>query len=149
MSTTANDFKTKTQLLEEAQANYLKRVAPGYKQRWINWSGGKIQVLEMGEGQPLLFIHGGLGEAFQYGSLFPYLGKNFRVMAIDRPGHGLSDPFNYDGVNLLEHAENFIDQVLTHEKLNKVTILATSMGGLWALNFALKYPARINRIILL
>jgi pimeloyl-ACP methyl ester carboxylesterase len=149
MKTTARDLTDKTHVLHEAQANYLNRVAPGWKQRWVNWSGGKTQVLEMGEGPVLLFLHGGLGEAFQYGTMFNHLAKRFRVMAIDRPGHGLADPINYDGVNLLDHAAVFINDILTAEGITNVTFVATSMGGLWALHYTLKYPEKVSQVILL
>ena len=48
-----------------AQTAYLDRVAPGHRSRRVRWSGGTTQLIELGDGPPLLLIHGGLGEAFQ------------------------------------------------------------------------------------
>lgn len=149
MEPTVEEFSAKTKALQEAQSKYLGRVAPGYRQRWINWSGGKTQVLEMGKGPTLLLLHGGLGEAFQYGSLFSHLSERFRVLAVDRPGHGLADPIDYSGVNLLEHSVVFINDICKSEGLTKVTFLSSSMGGLWSLNYALKYPEKVHQVILL
>jgi pimeloyl-ACP methyl ester carboxylesterase len=133
---------------ELAQAAYLNRCAPGHRTRRVRWSGGTTQVIEMGEGPPLLLLHGGLGEAFQWGSILPALARKHRVMAVDRPGHGLADPFDYRGVDLLEHARRFLGDILDAEGLASVPLVGCSMGGLWATDFALTHPQRVERLVL-
>jgi hypothetical protein len=49
--------------LELAQAAYLNRCAPGHRTRRVSWSEGTTQMIELGEGPPLLLLHGGMGEA--------------------------------------------------------------------------------------
>jgi pimeloyl-ACP methyl ester carboxylesterase len=78
--------------LELAQAVYLERCAPGYRTRRVQWSGGSTQVIELDEGPALLLVHGGMGEALQYGSILPLLARRYRVIVVDRPGNGLADP---------------------------------------------------------
>jgi pimeloyl-ACP methyl ester carboxylesterase len=134
--------------VEAAQAAYLNRCAPGYRTRRVRWSGGTTQVLELGDGPPLLLLHGGLGEAFQWGSVLPALARKHRVMAVDRPGHGLADPFDYQGVELLPHARRFLGEILDAEGLASVPIVGCSMGGLWAIAFALEHPERVSRLVL-
>lgn len=134
--------------LEAAQAAYLDRVAPGYRTRRSRWSGGTTQIIELGEGDPLLLIHGGMGEAFQWGSILPSLARRHRVLAVDRPGHGLADPFDYRGVNLLEHARKFVGEIMDAEGLSSAPIVAASMGGLWGVAFALEYPERVPGLAL-
>ncbi|HYO55488.1 alpha/beta hydrolase [Archangium sp.] len=133
---------------ELAQAAYLNRCAPGHRTRRVRWSGGTTQVIELGEGPPLLLLHGGLGEAFQWGHILPALARRHRVMAVDRPGHGLADPFDYRGVDLLRHARRFLGDILDAEGLPSVPIAACSMGGLWATDFALTHPERVPRLVL-
>lgn len=94
--------------LARAQAAYLTRCAPGSRTRQVQWSGGGTQIIEVGSGPPLLLLHGGLGEAFQWGPLLAPLARKHRVLAVDRPGHGLADPFDYSGVDLLAHARRFL-----------------------------------------
>jgi pimeloyl-ACP methyl ester carboxylesterase len=134
--------------LESAQAAYLNRCAPGHRTRRVRWSGGSTQAIELGEGPPLLLLHGGLGEALQWGPLLPPLARKYRVMAVDRPGHGLADPFDYRGVDLLAHARRFLGDILDAEGLPNVPIVACSMGGLWAVDFALTHPERVSRLVL-
>jgi pimeloyl-ACP methyl ester carboxylesterase len=133
---------------EAAQAAYLQRRAPGCRTRRVRWSGGTTQVIEAGEGPPLLLLHGGLGEAIQWVPLLPALARKHRVMAVDRPGHGLADPFDYRGVDVLEHARRFLGDLLDAEGLPGMPIVAASMGGLWALSFALAQPERVPRLVL-
>lgn len=134
---------------EQAQAAYLNRCAPGHRTRRVRWSGGTTQLIELGEGPPLLLLHGGLGEALQWGHILPALARRHRVMAVDRPGHGLADPFDYRGVDLLEHARRFLSDILDAEGLPSVPLVGCSMGGLWALEFALAYPERVPRLVLI
>src|SRR5262249_46631830 len=94
--------------VETAQAAYLARCAPGYRTRRVRWSGGTTQVIELGDSAPLVLVHGGLGEASQWGCILSALARRHRVLAVDRPGHGLADPFDYRGVDLLSHARWFL-----------------------------------------
>jgi pimeloyl-ACP methyl ester carboxylesterase len=70
------------------------------------------------------------------------------VLAVDRPGHGLADPYDYRGVDLLDHARTFLEQILDAEKLESVPVVASSMGGLWAVSFAIAQPRRVSRLVL-
>ncbi|HYJ10898.1 MAG TPA: alpha/beta hydrolase [Polyangiaceae bacterium] len=142
------EFTNKTQTLEKAQASYLNKLIPGWCQKWITWSGGKLQALQIGSGPKALLIHGGLGDAFQYATIMKRLAERYECVAIDRPGHGLSDPIDYDGVDLLQHAETVLNDIYENEGIEKAVILATSMGGLWAIDFALKHPSRVEKLVL-
>jgi pimeloyl-ACP methyl ester carboxylesterase len=102
----------------------------------------------MGSGPKVLLIHGGLGDAFQYAPIMKHLAERYDVVAVDRPGHGLSDPINYDGVDLLQHSETFLKEIYESEGIEKAGIVATSMGGLWAIDFALKHPSRVQKLVL-
>jgi pimeloyl-ACP methyl ester carboxylesterase len=70
-------------------------------------------------------------------------------MAIDLPGHGLADPFDYRDVDLLDLARRFLNDVLDAIGLDAVAIVATSVGSLWSVVFTLSHPARVSRLVLL
>ena len=134
--------------LERAQAALIARHAPGTRRRSIRWSGGETQVLELGEGSPLLLVHGGLGAATNWLPIFPALARDHRVLAPDRPGHGLASPMDYAGVDLLDHATTFLRDVMEALGIDRAPIVANSMGGRWALELALREPERVERLIL-
>jgi pimeloyl-ACP methyl ester carboxylesterase len=94
-------------------------------------------------------VHGGLGEAFQWAPLFPLLARKYRLIAVDRPGHGLADPFDYRGVSVRAHACEFLRGMLDALHLPSAPIVGTSMGGLWALSLALAHPERVSHLVLI
>jgi 2-hydroxy-6-oxonona-2,4-dienedioate hydrolase len=136
------------QELEQAQDALLARLAPDTRVRRIPWSEGKTQALELGSGSPLLYVHGGLGGAYEVVPIMAALAKNHRVLAVDRPGHGLADPFDYQGVDLLDHARTFLGDILEALELSTVDVVANSMGALWCVAFGIDAPSRVSRLAL-
>jgi pimeloyl-ACP methyl ester carboxylesterase len=134
--------------LEEAQSALLGRHAPETLVRRVAWSQGETQVLELGAGPPLLLVHGGGDAAFEWVPILEDLARRHRVLAVDRPGHGLADPFDYTGVDVLEHAVVFLREILAALELDTVDIAGNSLGGLWSVALALEHPERVSRLAL-
>lgn len=108
--------------------------------------GKRIRILSAGSGDPVVLLHGGLGVGAQFVPLMAGLG-GYRMLAPDRPGYGLSDPFSYRGRDLRDHAIGFIEGVLDGCGLERAPIVANSMGGLWGLWFALEHPERVSALV--
>lgn len=134
--------------LEEAQAALLARFAPEIRVRRVRWSEGETQVLELGEGRPLLLVHGGGDGAYEWVPIMQALARRRRVLAVDRPGHGLADPFDYDGVDILRHASLFLGSILDALEIPTSDLVANSIGGLWSVAFALEHPDRVGGLVL-
>jgi pimeloyl-ACP methyl ester carboxylesterase len=90
--------------------------------------GLRVQVLEGGQGEPVLFIHGGDGVAAQWEPLLSRLSSGFHVYAPDRPGCGLTDMFNYRDVPLREHAVDFVEATMNALGLESASLIGNSMG---------------------
>jgi pimeloyl-ACP methyl ester carboxylesterase len=105
-------------------------------------------VLEAGEGEPLVLLHGGDGEAVNWAPLMGPLQAHARLYAVDRPGFGLTDAFDYRGVNLREHAADFVISVLDSLGIESATLVGGSMGGFFVLAASLAHPERVRRIVL-
>jgi 2-hydroxy-6-oxonona-2,4-dienedioate hydrolase len=134
--------------LEEAQAALLARYAPDTRLRRLRWSQGETQLFELGTGAPLLYVHGGMGGAYEVVPILGALAENHRVLAVNRPGHGLADPFDYRGVDLLDHARTFLEGILDALELPTVDVVANSLGALWSVAFAIDAPSRVSRLAL-
>lgn len=145
MRQTSSDLDSQ---LEAAQAALLESIAPGTRVRRVGWSQGETQVLELGDGPPLLLVHGGGDCALQWAPILPALAKHHRVLAIDRPGHGLADPFDYRGTDLVVHARTFLGEILDALDLRTADVVACSMGALWAFALALHAPSRVSRFVI-
>ena len=107
----------------------------------------RVRVLELGEGTPLLMIHGGGAFASVYASLLARL-KGFRVFAVDRPGCGLSEPFEYANTDLRAHAIELVRSVLDALGLERAKIVGNCAGGFFSLSFAIAHPERVERLVL-
>ena len=134
--------------LEQTQAALLAHFAPKTRVRRLRWSQGETQVFELGSGSPILYVHGGLSGAYEVVPILGALAKNHRVLAVDRPGHGLADPFDYRGIDLLDHGRTFLRDVVDELELPTVDVVANSMGALLSVAFALDAPSRVSRLVL-
>ena len=126
----------------------LKRYAPEASVRPVRWSQGEIQVLELGTGPPLLLVHGAFGMTLAWAPILEQLARHRHVVAVDLPGHGLADPFDYSHVDLLQVARAFLSEVLDALSLREADVMAHSVGGLFSVAFALAEPERVNRLVL-
>ena len=133
--------------LREARKRLLSRYAPGAHARTLRWSRGSTEIIEVGEGPPLVLVHGGLSEAGDWAPILPLLARRFHLYVPDRPGHGLSDPFDYRGVDMSELSATFLADVLDNYGLRSVPLVGSSMGGFCAIAFYLRHPERVSRLI--
>jgi pimeloyl-ACP methyl ester carboxylesterase len=105
-----------------------------------------VRVLEAGDGPPLLLVHGSGMSASTWAPLLPHL-AGFRLIALDLPGFGLSDAFDYAGRSLREHAVAQLTSLLDALALERVPVIGTSLGGMWALCLAADAPERITALV--
>ena len=99
----------------------------------------------IGEGAPLLILHGYFGMSDNWKSLGNKFGEDFQIHLIDQRNHGRSfhaNNFNYD--LLVEDIVQYIE----HHQLEKVIVLGHSMGGKVAMLFAVKYPTLVAKLII-
>ena len=105
-----------------------------------------VRVLECGGGDPLVLVHGSGMSAPTWAPLLAHL-RDRRVYAVDLPGFGLSDPYDYSGRPLREHAVAQLTSLLDALELERVPIAGTSLGGMWAMNLALAQPERVSSVV--
>ncbi len=115
--------------------------------RYVEIYGNKIYYEEYGEGIPLLLLHGGLiGSIAHYKQVIPEYAKEFRVIAIDSPGHGRSElPDSLSYQLLADYFSQFIDVL----ELDSVYIIGWSDGGIAAMLLASDRPDKVKRIVTL
>ncbi|MDX1619222.1 MAG: alpha/beta hydrolase [Balneolaceae bacterium] len=105
----------------------------------------RIRVLEAGRGAPVILMPGGIGDAWIWSSLMGHM-EGFRMIAVNRPGGGLSDGVDHRDVDLRTLATDTLSAVLDHFELTSAPIIANSMGGLWSFWFALDRPERVRAL---
>lgn len=108
----------------------------------------RVRVVEVGSGRPLVVMPGGVGYGVVWLPLLPEL-DGYRLLVVDRPGGGLSDGVDYRAESLSTIAVESTAAVFDHFDLDEAPIVGSSMGGLWALRFALARPECVTAIALL
>lgn len=101
----------------------------------------------IGEGQPLVLIHGDTGSSKMFEMLLPLYTNDFQVIMIDFLGNGSSDRVESFPANMYEWQAEQVIALLEYLHIGKVSLLGTS-GGAWvAINTALKREDFIDKII--
>jgi pimeloyl-ACP methyl ester carboxylesterase len=106
----------------------------------------RVRVLSYGSGVPVLLLHGVSLMAAAWSPLFGEL-QGFRLLAVDLPGHGLSDPVRHRRGRVRDHAHRLIDDVLDALRLDDVAVVGHSLGGMFALWHAASGSDRISEVI--
>jgi len=109
----------------------------------------RVRMLECGNpaGPPIVFVNGGLGEAWGFASLMARL-TDFRCIALDRPGAGLSDSVDFLRVDVRKLACDVLRAVLDAAGVDAAAFVANSMGGWWTFQLAMASPARVSRMVM-
>ena len=108
----------------------------------------RIHYMEAGMGEPLLLIHTVGQSLYTWRGVFNLLSARYRVIAIDLPGFGYSDrPENFS-FSVEDYAE-VIARFMDAKGIESAHIAAFSLGGAYAVSFALRHPERMGRLALL
>ncbi len=111
---------------------------------FIDMKGARIYYKSVGEGEPMLVLHGGPGLSHDY--FLPHmnmLADKFRLIYIDQRGCGKSVKNANPSMISLDHMVDDIDSIRSYFGYEKINILAHSFGALSAMRYAIKYPERI------
>lgn len=106
----------------------------------------------VGNGPTIVLLHGGGPGASSWSNFarnIPVLAKQFHVLAVDQPGYGLSDKPTEHPQYFVHSASALNDLLSTLEIPGRVHLLGNSLGGGAAVRFALDYPDRAGRLVLM
>ncbi|MBA2175794.1 2-succinyl-6-hydroxy-2,4-cyclohexadiene-1-carboxylate synthase [Halobacillus locisalis] len=102
-------------------------------------------VEDLGNGAPLLLLHGFTGTTHTFNGMIDELTEEYRLIKIDLPGHGQTGPI---GVVTMEEFCGDLSALLEELGLPEVSILGYSLGGRTALSFANLFPEKVTRLFL-
>jgi len=118
--------------------------------RWVTLHGRPVNVLDSGPDDPALpavvFLHGLSGCWQNWLESIPPLMADHRVIALDLPGFGES-PMPADPISVSAYAR-LVVELLDELGVADATIVGNSMGGFIACEMAIRFPARVNRLVL-
>ena len=119
-----------------------------FAQGYVDADGIRTRYLHAGSAElpPLLLLHGVGGHAETYTRNLLEHGEHFNTYAIDMVGHGFSakPDYDYEVDVYVEHVRAVIDAL----RFDRIFLSGESLGGWGTARFALKYPERLERIVL-
>jgi len=112
----------------------------------FTFQGKEFPYRTLGEGKPVILLHGFLSSAAGWFGLAEQLAENFQVFTLNFPGHGGTVTLEE---NSLEAAALYLKAFLDKIGLEKVNLVGHSLGGYWALAFAEAFPTKVSKMVLL
>jgi pimeloyl-ACP methyl ester carboxylesterase len=122
-------------------------VAWGEHQRWISVDGAAINTIVLGDGPPLVFVHGLSGSWQNWLEQVPVLAREHRVVTLDLPGFGCS-PMPAGEISISRYAR-LLDGLLDQLGIDAAAVVGNSMGGFVAAELAIAFPRRVERLVLI
>lgn len=117
-----------------------------FKLYYLDANGIKTRVMEAGNGEPLILLHGTGGHIEAYAKNMKGLSENFRVICIDMVGHGYTEKPNKPyGIDVYSDHLLGVIQALG---LSKVYLSGESLGGWVAAWFAAYHPEYVKAMVL-
>lgn len=115
-------------------------------QRWVEVAGTPANVIELGEGPPLLFVHGLSGCWQNWLENLPHFARSHRAIAVDLPGFGAS-PMGPEPIAIAGYAR-FLELLLDALGTERAAVVGNSMGGHIAAALAIAAPERVEWLAL-
>ncbi len=107
-------------------------------------NGIHIWYATYGYGQPVILLHGGLGNSNYWGNQVPALAKHYQVIVMDSRGHGKSthnkQPYSY------ELMASDVIGLMDFLKIKKAAIIGWSDGAILGLDIAIHHPERVTKL---
>lgn len=109
--------------------------------------GQKLYYRISGQGPNLLLLHGGLSSGEDFRGILPVLAESFRVITVDRSGHGRSsdsgEPFVY--ASMAEETKAFLDLL----GITSTAVMGWSDGGVVGYHLASRSPGLVTKLVAL
>lgn len=103
-----------------------------------------LHYKEIGEGKPLVILHGLFGTSDNWQTHAKKLGEYYRVILVDQRNHGhspWSEDFTY------ENLADDLERLILHLGIDQFTLIGHSMGGKTAMYYSQKYPNRLEKMV--
>lgn len=106
-----------------------------------------IRYYRGGQGEPLLIIHGGNSHGRVWANNLKDLYKNYTVYVPDLPGFGMSQ--SLEGNYYVPELVDFINKFTGSIGLESFNLLGHSLGGAVATTYALQFPGKVKRLVVI
>ena len=122
---------------------------PGYPRTRIAVHGSEMTCVDVGEGDPIIFLHGNATSSYMWRNIMPYMEGKGRLIALDNIGQGDSDRLRDSGLEsyrLMQH-QTFVDgalEALGVADADGITFVMHDWGGPLGITWARHHPGQIK-----
>ncbi|MGK7395004.1 MAG: alpha/beta fold hydrolase [Candidatus Cyclobacteriaceae bacterium M3_2C_046] len=118
-----------------------------FENHYFQLAAGKMHFLDEGQGENLLFLHGNPAWSFTYRKLIKALSQDFRCLAPDYLGFGLSDKPSSWSYLPRDHAVNL--RMFIEDKVKgPISLIMNDWGGPLGFHYAVNHPEKIKKLII-
>jgi len=135
------------QTISQTRPDWVSPELYPFQDRYMEVDGQPMHYVDEGSGETIVFVHGTPTWSFLWRNMIKKFSGQYRCIAPDHLGYGLSgkDPkYAYSAKQLAQNFETFIEKL----KLEKFTLVVHDFGGPIGLNYAIKHPEKVKRIVL-
>ena len=134
---------------KNTQPDWLSLSLYPFQSHYFSSPEGDIHYIDEGNGVPLVFVHGNPSWSFEYRHLISSLKNDYRCIAVDHLGFGLSERSpNIADYHPKKHAKRLAD--LLHElELEDITFVFSDWGGPICLDFARSNSDKISKLVVM
>lgn len=118
-----------------------------FESRWVTIGGADVHYVDEGHGMTLLFLHAAPAWSFIFREFIRDLSRDYRCIAVDFPGFGLS-PVTTDNSGGLEENAHFLGEFMNELDLDSVILVVHDTSGAIGVQVAAEDPDRIAGLVL-
>ncbi|WP_332777510.1 alpha/beta fold hydrolase [Polaromonas sp.] len=128
--------------------DWIDRKEYPFESRYFDVPVGKLHYVDEGAGSPIVMVHGNPTWSYLYRHLIKRLRPEYRCIAVDHIGFGLSDKPKDWTYRPQDHAGN-LAALIEALALKNVTLVLQDWGGPIGLSYAVRHPENVARIVLI
>ena len=118
-----------------------------YESKFAKVHGSNLHYIDVGEGDPILFLHGIPTSSYLWRNVIPHVQAQGRCIAVDMIGFGKSDKPDI-GYTVFDHI-NYIETFIQELKLKNVTIVVHGWGSLVGFHYAMTHESNVKGLVFL
>lgn len=132
-------------------AEVLKQRYATLQSAFVTIQGMSVHYMDEGprsDTVPFVLLHGTSSSLFTWNATTSIWSQKHRVLRIDLPGFGITGPHLAHDYRIESYVQ-FLHQFLVSRKIERCHLVGNSLGGLIAWNFAVAYPEKVDKLILI
>lgn len=127
---------------------WINKAEYPFESKYFYTPAGRMHYVDQGEGSPIVMVHGNPTWSYLYRHLIKGLSDEYRCVAMDHIGFGLSDkPLEWS--YLPEAHANHLNLLIDELELKNLTLVVQDWGGPIGLSYAVNHPENVRSVVLM